>query len=82
MLYVITQMFSELRECSVAWKGKQETLNENNEQGQEAQQEPSGSFPIKAVSNPLESLPWGLLRVRRPLLTSSPGSEETGQGDA
>lgn len=33
MLYIITQMFSELKERSVIWKGKQETLNENKEQG-------------------------------------------------
>ena len=33
MLYIITQMFSELKECSVIWKGKQEKLNENKEQG-------------------------------------------------
>lgn len=36
MLYIITQMFSELKECSVIWKGKQETLKENNEQGWDA----------------------------------------------
>lgn len=70
-------MFSELKEYSVIWKGKQET-------GKEIAMSKAGKLKMNPVgvpksTRPWHIFPWGLCRFRK-LLTCSLAPKETAQG--